>query len=119
MLKIVIDLYNGSKEVPLPPEKLDTLDKVREVVDHMFKSLTINDLIMLHRFRIVYDDKSQEEIAKMIRDEIVKKFRELFMSLILLEVDIHVEDNVSVMLYDEIKKNEELIKRLEKFLSSV
>ena len=118
MLKIVVELYNGTKEFELSSQELSSQEQLGNIVRGIVRRLTIEDLIMLHKIRIVYEDKNLEHVARLIKDEFVKKLRELFFSLIMLSVPIVVEEGSGVRMIDEVRKSGEMLERLERIVGS-
>jgi len=118
MLKIVVELYNGTKEFELSSQELSSQEQLGNIVRGIVRRLTIEDLIMLHKIKIVYEDRNLEHVARLIKDEFVKKLRELFFSLIMLSVPIVVEEGSGVRMIDEVRKSGEMLERLERVVGS-
>jgi len=117
-LKIVIELYNGTKEFELSSQELSSQEQLGNIVRGIVRRLTIEDLIMLHKIRIVYEDKNLEHVARLAKDEFIKKLRELFFSLLMLSVPIVVEEGSGVRMIDEVRKSGEMLERLERIVGS-
>ncbi|NPA70179.1 MAG: hypothetical protein GXO26_05160 [Crenarchaeota archaeon] len=114
MVAIVLERVDG-REV-----RLDNVDSV-ETVRRWFRKLTVEDLLMLQRFRIIIEEGEGEEarsLAEEAKSTIVEEFRQFMLDLLTKRVQVQVEEVHRVRILDIVQELSQTIKLVDKKLET-